>query len=82
MAEIANEVATHSNEIPQEVKKRILKLAIDGGNILGDQLQASNMKRRQEVKKLINPEYSAICNKQVIIIIYLLNMLHRNNILQ
>ncbi|OXA36883.1 uncharacterized protein LOC118433680 [Folsomia candida] len=71
MAEIANEVATHSNEIPQEVKKRILKLAIDGGNILGDQLQASNMKRRQEVKKLINPEYSAICNKQLPVSEYL-----------
>ncbi|XP_035701187.1 uncharacterized protein LOC118433382 [Folsomia candida] len=71
VAEIANEVATHSNEIPQEVKKRILKLAIDGGNILGDQLQASNMKRRQEVKKLINPEYSAICNKQLPVSEYL-----------
>jgi hypothetical protein len=65
IANIANEVAKRSNDIPQDFKKTILKLAIDGANLLGDQLQSTNMKRRSEVKKLINPEYNAICTKQV-----------------
>ncbi len=64
IATIANEAAKRS-DIPSDFKKSILKIAIDGANVLGDQLQSSNLRRRAEVKRLINPEYNSICSKQV-----------------
>ncbi|OXA39211.1 Gag-Pro-Pol polyprotein [Folsomia candida] len=65
LAQIANEVAKNASNIPKEVKISILKLAIDGGNILGDQIQSISKKRRLEVKKHINSEYHGICNSQI-----------------
>lgn len=65
LSQIANEVAKASSSIPAEIKANILKIAIDGANLLGDQLQSNNNKRRAEVKRYINPEFHGICSSQV-----------------
>jgi len=65
IANMANEVAKHAKLVPPELKKTLLRLAIDGANILGDQLQLCSARRRNEIKRLINPEYGSICSKQV-----------------
>lgn len=67
LSQIANEVAKAASSIPKELKTSILKLSIDAGNILGDQIQSISKKRRFEVKRHINSEYHGICNSQVFI---------------
>ncbi len=67
LAQIANIVAISGSQIPKEVKSTILKMSIDSGNLLGDQIQSFSRKRRLEVKKHINADYHGICNAQVIL---------------
>ncbi|OXA40125.1 hypothetical protein Fcan01_25127 [Folsomia candida] len=53
------------SEIPKEVVSTVVRLAIDTGNILGDQAQQLNSTRRFDLKKYLNPEYGGICSSQV-----------------
>lgn len=62
---IASTVVAHKTVIPKEATSSIVKLALDAGNILGDQIQSLNSSRRQEVKKHLNPEYAGICTSEV-----------------
>ncbi|XP_035716565.1 uncharacterized protein LOC118439398 [Folsomia candida] len=61
---IASTVVAHKTVIPKEATSSIVKLALDAGNILGDQIQSLNSSRRQEVKKHLNPEYAGICTSE------------------
>lgn len=65
LSKIANIVVSQKREIPKETTNSIVKLAMDAGNIIGDQIQVINSNRRQDVKKHLNPEYMGICNAQV-----------------
>ncbi|OXA42207.1 hypothetical protein Fcan01_23311 [Folsomia candida] len=63
LTRIAHEVV--SNDVPNATRTSILKIAIDTANLLGDQLQNISARRKSDVKRFINPEYSAICSTQV-----------------
>ncbi|OXA46450.1 hypothetical protein Fcan01_18847 [Folsomia candida] len=65
LSKIANIVVSQKREIPKETTNSIVKLAMDAGNIIGDQIQVINSNRRQDVKKHLNPEYMGICNAQI-----------------
>lgn len=64
-ANMANTLAANKNNIPKELMTTLLKQAIDGANALGDQFQSISTRRRHEMKKFLNPEYSGICLGQV-----------------
>lgn len=65
LSQIANCMAINSKLIPHAVVGEIMKISINAANILGDQLQDLNYKRRLDVKRYINPQYSNICTKEV-----------------
>lgn len=62
---IANVTAKRAIEIPKDVVAEILKGSIDCANLIGHQIQEINSKRRNEVKRFLNPEYGNICSSQV-----------------
>lgn len=61
-SQIANIIATRSQELPKDVKAAILKLSVDGANILGNELQEVNLRRRSNVKRYINPQFHGVCS--------------------
>ncbi|OXA39203.1 hypothetical protein Fcan01_26050 [Folsomia candida] len=65
LAVITDQVLSRKSEIPKEVVSTVVRLAIDTGNILGDQAQQLNSTRRFDLKKYLNPEYGGICSSQV-----------------
>lgn len=65
LASISNSIALHKAEIPKEVVSSVIKQAIDGANLLGDEFQSISGRRRYEMKKYLNPEYARICTAQV-----------------
>lgn len=65
LASISNSVAVHKSQIPKEVVNSVVKQAIEGANLLGDEFQSINGRRRYEMKKYLNPEYSSICTTQL-----------------
>ncbi len=62
---VANLVVSNKDKIPKEVVSSILRNAMDGANIMGDQFQGITMNRRMEIKKYLNPEYAGICSAQI-----------------
>lgn len=62
---ISNVIASNKQKIPNEVVSSIVKHAMDCANIFGDQFQALSTRRRFEMKRFLNPEYSSICSAQV-----------------
>jgi len=69
LSNIANEISAAM--IPTEIKNKVMKLSIDAANILGDQLQTSSQQRRNDVRKLLNSDYSSICTTPVPVSEYL-----------
>lgn len=65
LALIANQIALHRHELPENLAKEVLQVCMDGANVLGNGLQMINMKRRQEVKQYLNQEFAGICNTSV-----------------
>ncbi|OXA56254.1 hypothetical protein Fcan01_08833 [Folsomia candida] len=65
LAVITDQVLSRKSEIPKEVVSTVVRLAIDTGNIVGDQAQQLNSTRRFDLKKYLNPEYGGICSSQV-----------------
>jgi len=63
-ATIANTMATNKKDMPATVVSSVIKQAIDGGNLIDDQFQAISTRRRYDIKKHLNPEYSGICSAQ------------------
>lgn len=49
----------------KELCNEIIDFAIKGANFLGHQLQEMNLKRRGNVKRHINSDYSGICNREI-----------------
>ncbi|OXA47011.1 hypothetical protein Fcan01_18333 [Folsomia candida] len=64
LALITNTIVNSKESIPKEVLSSVVKQAMDGANILGDQFQAMSSRRRFEMKRHLNPEYGGICSKQ------------------
>jgi hypothetical protein len=65
LTKIADLVISRKAEIPKDIVNTIVKMAVDTGNILGDQNQQLNTARRLDLKKYLNPEYAGICSSQV-----------------
>jgi len=65
VSNIVNLVASKSAEMLKEITRQVLKLTIVSANLIGDQLQEINSKRRLEVKRYLNSEYGSICSSQV-----------------
>jgi hypothetical protein len=65
LARIADGLATRKSELPKDLTSTLMKQAIEGANLIGDQFQSINTSRRMEVKRYINPEYANICSAQV-----------------
>lgn len=68
LAMISNEIALRAADLPKDFVTTILKLAMDGANLLGSQSQDITKKRRLEVKPALSPEYAGICNAQVFLL--------------
>ncbi|OXA42979.1 hypothetical protein Fcan01_22263 [Folsomia candida] len=64
LAVITNTIVNSKESIPKEVLSLVVKQAMDGANILGDQFQAISSRRRFEMKRHLNPEYGGICSQQ------------------
>ncbi|OXA42976.1 hypothetical protein Fcan01_22260 [Folsomia candida] len=65
MAMITNLILSKKSEIPKEIVSSVVRIAMDAGNILGDQTQQINIARRMDMKKYLNPEYGGICSSEV-----------------
>lgn len=72
---VANLVVSNKDKIPKEVMSSILRNAMDGANIMGDQFQGITMNRRMEIKKYLNPDYAGICSAQVRLLKYIQKMI-------
>lgn len=62
LATISDEIAKITGKIPKETFNAILKTSITAANILGNQYQEMNSKRKQAVKAHISSEYAGICS--------------------
>ncbi len=62
---IADLIISKKSEMPKEIVSTVVKLSIDAANILGDQLQQQNFKRKMEIKKYLNSDYAGICSTQI-----------------
>jgi len=65
-ANMANAVLSAGDNISKEIRTNLLKYATDGAHLLGDQFQTLSVRRRMEIKKFLNPEYSGICTTEVL----------------
>jgi hypothetical protein len=65
LARIADGLVTRKSELSKDLTSTLMKQAIEGANLIGDQFQSINTSRRMEVKRYINPEYANICSAQV-----------------
>lgn len=64
LTNIANFIATRSTEIPSDFSKSILRISMDGANLLGAGFQQLTAKRRLEVKPHLNSDYASICTSK------------------
>lgn len=62
---IANEVSNSRSNIEPKVGKKILKLCMNGSNLMGEGFQKLITKRRAQVKPLMNSDFSGICSSSV-----------------
>lgn len=67
LASIANTVAMNKGQM--DIVDSVVKQSLDGANLLGDLFQSISGRRRYDLKKFLNPEYSGICSAQVQVLI-------------
>jgi len=65
LANMSNEIASRKAEIPSDLRNIVLKYAIDGANLLGDQFQSITTSRKLEIRKFISHEYGQICTAPI-----------------
>lgn len=65
LATMANTVVVNKEKMSKEIMGSLLRNAIDGANILGDNFQSISERRRFDMKKYLNPDYAGICSMQV-----------------
>ncbi|OXA40055.1 hypothetical protein Fcan01_25141 [Folsomia candida] len=63
LASIANTVAMNKGQM--DIVDSVVKQSLDGANLLGDLFQSISGRRRYDLKKFLNPEYSGICSAQL-----------------
>lgn len=63
LAAVANELVK-STVIPKDVRADLLKMVMDAGKAFGTGFYELSMKRRNDMKPFINPEYSDICSNR------------------
>ncbi|CAL8080391.1 unnamed protein product [Orchesella dallaii] len=65
IALMSDEIAKSSRQMPKDIVTKLLKMGMDGANLIGSQMQDLSYRRRQELKPFVNPEYSGMCGAKI-----------------
>jgi len=65
LSRIAEIAAKSSSNQSNDSSKEIIKIALDTANVLGDEFQEVCNKRRLDVRRHMNAEYSAVCSAKI-----------------
>ncbi|CAL8070505.1 unnamed protein product [Orchesella dallaii] len=65
LVKMCDELSRAASQMPKETLTRVLKIGLDGANLMGNQMQDLNQKRKADIKPFLNTDISDICNTKV-----------------
>lgn len=71
LVKMSDEISKKANLIPKDTLTKVLKIGLDGANLMGNQIQDLNTKRKSEVKQYLNSDFADICNAKIPVSEYL-----------
>lgn len=71
LVKMSDEISKRANQIPKETLTKVFKIGLDGANLMGNQIQDLNLKRKNEVKQYLNADFADICSAKIPVSEYL-----------
>ncbi|ODM91716.1 hypothetical protein Ocin01_14965 [Orchesella cincta] len=62
LVKMCDELSQAAAQMPKDVLTKVLKIGLDGANIMGTQMQELNQKRKSEMRPYLNPDIVDICS--------------------